>query len=259
MHPIFSHLLFYLWIAPHALLGLVLIFLLRRKLRSRFPFFFYYCLFQLVSFLASFGIYIQWTILHPDKISDLYYDVLIAGVGVSALLEFAVLYEIANELILSSPYLARNLHPLLRWAAGASLLLAVVVSAMLSRPDLAKVITLFQTLALSANLIEVALLLTLLVFTSALGISWRSLPAGIALGLGVSAAAELGASALLSQFGRSGYVTTDLIRTIAFSICVLIWLVYVLLPERTKARRADDLQLSDLELQVQELQKMVRR
>lgn len=258
MHRIFVYAWFYLWIAPHLLLGAVLFFLHRRRLRPRVPLFFISCFFGLVYFLAGFASYIRWSVLHPGTVSGLYYGVLVVGFALSALFEFAVLYEIADGLILSNSYLSKSLRPLLRWTAATALLVAVAISALLSRPDLARIITVFQTLAFSANLIKIGLLFTLLLFTRALGISWRSLPAGIALGFGISAAAELGASALLSELGRSGYLSMDLIRMASFHICVVVWLIYVLLPEKPKSLETSPEQLSEIELRMQELQRIVR-
>jgi hypothetical protein len=258
MHRLFVYTWFYLWIAPHVLLGAIVFFLHTRRLRPRFPLFFVFCVFELLYFLAGFASYIRWSVLHPGRVSGFYYGVLIVGFALSALLEFVALYEIADKLILSNSYLSKSLRPLLRWTAATALLVAVAASALLSRPDLARIISVFQTLAFSANLIKIGLLFALLLFTGALGLSWRSLPAGIALGFGISAAAELGASALLSELGRSGYLSMDLIRMASFHICVVVWLVYVLLPEKPKSLETSTEQLSEIELRMQELQRIVR-
>jgi hypothetical protein len=105
---------------------------------------------------------------------------------------------------------------------------------------------------------ELGLLISLLFFSRALQISWQSLPAGIALGLGISASAELSGAALLSVLGRAGYIPVDFIRMGAFHLCVVIWLVYIFLPSRSPSFTGHRPDRTDLEAWDQYLQKMVR-
>jgi hypothetical protein len=93
----------------------------------------------------------------------------------------------------------------------------------------------FQALDLSSNVIKVALLLVLLLFTHALQVSWDSLPTGIALGFAVNGCVEITASAMFSKLDRIYYVDIDVLRMAGFHICVVIWLVYALMPERPTA------------------------
>ena len=89
---------------------------------------------------------------------------------------------------------------------------------------------------------------------------WRSLHAGIALGFGISAAGELAGAGVLSEFGKSrgGYIATDLVRMSAFHVCALVWLIYVLFPEKPKSLETSTEQLSEIELRMRELQRIIR-
>jgi hypothetical protein len=117
----------------------------------------------------------------------------------------------------------------------------------------------FQILDFAANLIATGLLLALILCARALRISWRALPAGIALGFGINASAELCASALLSVLvGRNGYIATDFIRTGSYQLCVLIWVIYILKRERLPRFQGKHLGKVELETWDDELQKMVR-
>jgi len=51
----------------------------------------------------------------------------------------------------------------------------------------------------------------------------------------------------------------DLARLAAFNVCVLVWLSYLIFPEREAKFFGKPLQKSDLELWDQELQRMVQR
>jgi hypothetical protein len=92
----------------------------------------------------------------------------------------------------------------------------------------------------------------------ALHISWRNLPAGIALPLGISASAELSAAALRSVLGRAGYIPMDFIRMEAFHVFVVIWLVYIFC-QSDRLDSGAGLRRSDLELWDQEVQRMAER
>src|SRR5215475_11284357 len=205
--PILSR---YLWIAPNAVLAVCLIGIFLGRRQRQLPFFVSYVAFALASFLTS----IAANILYSKKQISLntFQWTATAGTALELALELCVLYELANELILSRSSSARALRGVLRWTAALLLLLAATVSALFSQPGLQRVVKAFQTLDFSANLIIVGLLLSLLIFSRVLQISWRSLPSGIALGFGVSASAEIAGSSLLSLLkGKSGFFTMDLV------------------------------------------------
>ena len=248
----------YLNIAPQVLLAVAVVIFVRRRLRHIFPFFFAFMLFQLAYFVAA-GLAYTYALSDPVRLSFVYQWVFVSGIGITAILQFGVLYELCDHLFLSGLPFWNNLHTLFSWIAAFLVLAASVISALLARVEHARLIAVFQTLDFSANLIKIGLLLALLLFTRVLGISWRSLPTGIALGFGISATAEIVASALISQPGRHGYVTIDTIRMVAFHVCVLVWLLYILLPQKKKDSDKTGLQMSDIENHMQELQRMVRR
>jgi hypothetical protein len=247
----------YLWIAPHILLGACLVSLLRRRLQRQYPIFTTYIISYLVYFLAL----LATDCLIRYQLSSLltYRWVLVAGTGATELLGLGVLYKIASELLVSRSSLAQLSRILLRWVAAILLLASALASGLLSKPGMERLISIFQTLDFTSNLIKLGLLLVMLLFTRALHISWRTLPAGIVLGFGISACTDMAGSALLSAVGKSGYVVVDLIGMSAFHLCAAIWLVYILLPERLPRFVGAGLKKSDLEFWDQELQRMVRQ
>lgn len=247
----------YLWIVPHLLVGLCVFGLLRRKRCKQYPIFVTYLVVELVQFLMS--VILNVLLVHSLCSRDVYQWTIVVATGISSVLEFGVLYELANELVLRRSSLAPVLRPLLRWAMVILLLTAAVVSALLSAPGLRRVMAVFQTLDFSASLTQIGLLLILLLFTRALHISWRSLPAGIALGFATTASTEMAASALLSELGHSYYIRIDILRMIGFHVCVLVWMTYIFLPEKPATSAGTGLQKPELEFWDQELQKMVGR
>jgi hypothetical protein len=252
------HFLFlYFWIAPHALLLLAIAGFLRRRLHKRLPFFFTYLVFELFCFAVLVTVYFRWHALDRAHVSPLYYGILNCGIAAGLILVLASLYELTKELGLSRPPFVGHLRLTLRCALAVLVLVSAVVSALITRPDIDQLVSIFQTVDFSANLLKIGLLLVLAVFTRVLGFSWKGLPAGIALGFGVSAAAEMSASALLAELGKPAYVPIDVLRMAAFHLCVVIWLFYILRPQEhtnPKAKTSPE----ELEVWNQELGKMVR-
>ena len=254
-----AYFFYILWTAPHICLGVSIVFLLRRGLQRQLPLFCAYTGLVVVEYLVLMFV----SFLAPRVSSSplrLYRSFAIAFLAMSLTLEFLAIFELTKELTLPRE-LVGKLVPIFRWAAAALLLSAALLSARLLGNGNGELMTAFQTLQFSANLVKLGLLLTLLVCTIGLKISWKSLPAGLALGFGVQSSAEMGASALYSAFypalGKPGLLKVDMISMVAFLFCTIIWLVYIVRPEKTFEMEHKGLQLSELELLDQQMQKMM--
>src|SRR5512140_2447901 len=213
-----------LWIVPHVLCGAALIVASRQDVHTSLPAF--------VSLLA-FAFFDLCVLLVVGLVfpQPVYKWCIVADTLATFVLELVVLYELLSVLVTSRSSLARIFRPLPQWTAGILTLVAVAGTALLRSSAVEQVMTAFRDLDFGLNLIAVGMLFSLVLFTRVLGISWRSIPAGIALGLGVDAVANVAVAPLLSQWGRAGYIAVDIIRMSAFQVCVLVWFVYLLLPE----------------------------
>jgi len=244
---------YYFWIAPHVLLGIVLIGLNRRRLLSQLPFFFSYSAFEIVRFAALLTIN-----LLPSFSKGQYHWILVLGLGASILLQFGVIYELTSDLFVSRS-LATALNPVLRWTAAALLLVGTAVSARLAVLGGDRVVNLFHLLDLSSSVILTGLLLVLFLFTRVLQISWRSPVVGVALGFGIFAAVDVATAGFHPAIGSNASITVDLFQMAAYHVCVLVWITYLFLPEKAPVFIGRGLQEQDIELWNQELQKMVQR
>jgi hypothetical protein len=242
----------YLWVAPNVLLLPCLYGLLRRGRYQTFPLFVSYVAAQLVLLAIAL-----LTLVDPSSHMLAYRRVLIADTGASGLLGLGVMYELAQELVASRSSLSSVIQPLLRWSVALLILVAAACSALLPASGIERILKVFQVLDFSSNLLKLGLLTTLVLFARMLRISWRSLPAGIALGFAVSAATEMASAPLLSELGQSYYQRIDLVRMAGDHICVLIWLIYIFLPEKPSFT-GQGLEKKDIEFWDKELQKMVR-
>ena len=256
-----TYVFYILWTAPHICLGVSIVFLFRRGVHRQLPLFCAYSGLLVVEYLVLMLV----DFLAPRVSSSplrFYRSFAIACMAMSLTLEFLAIFELTKELALPRE-LVGKLVPIFRWVAAALLLSAALVSARLLGNGDGELMTAFQTLQFSANLVKLGLLLVLLVCTIALKISWKSLPAGLALGFGIQSASEMGASALYSAlypaFGKAGLLKVDMIGMVAFLFCTIIWLVYILRPEETFEFKDEGLPLSELELLDQQMQKMMRQ
>jgi len=248
----------YFWVAPNLLLGLGAANFFRRRLHNQFPAFALCVVFLLFQFIVL--VIVALLIIPSITSLATYRWFLLSAKLITAVLQLAVIYEVAKHLVLLRPsFLAGPLRSILRWSLALLLLAAAASSALFPQTGLDRLTAIFQVLDFSSSLVAIGLLIAVLVFSQALHISWRSLPAGIALGLGIFAGAEISGSALYSVLGRPGYISIDFIRMGAFHVCALIWLVYLLLPERAPSNTGEHLPAPDLEFWNQELERMVRR
>lgn len=221
-----------IWLlAPVAQIA-VLIFMLRRKLRVEFPFFFSYTAFQVLSFAIQYSVY--------HFAADHYFDVYWTAAALSAILGFLVIHEVFSYAI--RPYAGlRDLGKVLfRWVAMlvilAGSLMAISSSGMDSRYYMAAITDIERAI----RLMQCGLLLFIFVCSSYLGITWRNFAAGIALGYGVFASTSLVAYSVRVQFGGSWDARLSTLISVSYSLCVLIWLGYSLMPEKVMQRVHND-------------------
>jgi len=170
-----------------------------------------------------------------------------------------VLYELASNLISCHLAVADVLRPLFRCTAALLLIFAAIASGKLFTESLNHVISAFATVDFCVSVVQVGLLLTLLVFSRALHISWRSWAAGIALGFGIAGSVELTTTAMRSLSGQAAHIAIDIAQMSAFQVCVGVWLGYLFVPERVPMVIGSGLQQAELELWDHEVQRMVQR
>jgi hypothetical protein len=243
---------YYLWIVPNVLLGLVLFLFLGRKLHFQLPSFAIYAAVQLLDFLAT-----VMCALHSPFPYRVYGWILALGDGLNAILAVWVLYELTVKLVLSLSCFAKLSRRLFAASLAVLLLSSAAISGGLSDHSIHRALNLFEDINFSSAFIEVGLLLVLLVFSRALNVSWRNWLVGIALGFGVDACFDLSSAAWRAVYGRPALISVDITQGIGFHICVLIWLVYLLLPERPSRSSGSKLGKEELEAWSEQLEKIV--
>ena len=222
--------LYYLWIAPHALLVVVPVLMYTRRLHKSFPVFSLYTLYETLAFLFLF-FHRDAALAHTQKV--LYRYVFIATLAGSAALRFGIIQEIFNDVFRDYPRLEAIASASMRWLTGA-LALAAILTAFYSSgsvPDnlMAGVALLNRSVAI----IQAGLLVFLFLFSRTFGLSWRSFAFGIALGFGILASTDLAVWALRLTSANIPFVKSlNLLLTGSYHVSVLVWLGYLVAAEK---------------------------
>jgi len=179
-----------LWFTQPPIQAAVAIFLYRRRLHKEYPAFFMYMVAQIAIFCVELPVYYYGGL-------NLKFNVYWADAAVNLVLAFRIIHEIFLDVF--KPYHAlRDLGTaLFKWAAIIMVLVSVVlISVIPSWEDpLANSILLVQR---CVQVVQCGLVIFLLAFCSNLGVSWRRLSFGIALGFGLISGSDLLTTALYS-------------------------------------------------------------
>jgi hypothetical protein len=240
---------YYLWIAPHILILPVLVLTLRRGLHKIVPLFVVYLVFETLEFVALF-------LIHILRYSSQHYQRLfILGMGISSVVKLALVYQLSGQFLINKPTVVRPLRSALHLVFSALLLLAAGSSAMLPEAGLEHLRYIFHVADFSSNIVFAGLLLTLLAFARLLSLPWRSYLFGIALGFGIFAASALIGASLRAALGPPASIGIDNVEMVAYHVCVVIWLVY-LMRAQSAGITGGGLTQSELEQWNQELERL---
>jgi hypothetical protein len=233
MLPVDWHklLTFFLWISPHALLGIVAVVVYRRRLYREFPCFFAYVLYEIADFILLFALRVV-----PSVTGNQYAYAYSATLLVSIALRFGVIDEVSKDLFRESMFLKVAARRALQCVTGLLLVMGVLLAAYAPGDNGIRLIAGILIVNRGAAMVQCGLLLSLLLFSRFLGLSWRRPAFGITLGLGVLTSVDLAMFALRAEFTSAVSVNfLNLLITGTYLVCVLTWLGYLLVPEHEPA------------------------
>jgi len=160
--------------------------LLRRGLRSEFPFLIGYTAFSACANLFLIAVFLRFG---PE--SRLYFYSFWALNTPIMLLEFGVMYEVFSNVLRPFTALVDLGKILFRWAAVFLLLVAALSALATAGSGMTKCIAAVALIERNLRLMQCGLLLLFFLFERRLALSWRSHSVSLAIGLGVSAALSL--------------------------------------------------------------------
>ena len=151
--------------------------------------------------------------------------------AVAIVLGMVVVREIFMKLF--TPHLALRKLAALIFRVAITILVAcgIVVVYLQARggPDITNSVMIGEE---ATRIVEVGLIMFLFLSSSAFGLHWRQNVFGIALGLGIFTSVELVMLAIRLHLGPTVEPQCSLARLVAFSLSLLVWLGYLLAPER---------------------------
>lgn len=148
----------------------------------------------------------------------------------SIFLRFAVIYELFQDLSRTYPVLARFSEIVFRGLVVMLLLISAGLIAS-SWPGNTQGLSLFTTFVLDrgVNLLQLGLLLGLFGIAKFFSVAWHKHTFGMTLGLAVYLGVQLIVTAVQLEWGYRRVF--DYVTMAAFHASVLLWLLYILLPE----------------------------
>jgi hypothetical protein len=239
--PMVRLIYYLLWVAPAITFSVLTFVIVRRKMRQKFPYFFAYAIFQVISFGVQFSTY------HSSN----RYAYFIAYWTLAALsvgLGFAVIYEVFTDIFRPFEGLRDLGTVLFRWAAAvlvvASALMVLITPGSKGNVDI--VLGCVVALERSVRIMQCGLVLLMILCAPYLGLQWRHRVFGIGTGFGLLAAIDLIAVAVLGRLGLSAQsqMYYNLAKMAAYNIAGLTWCTYFL---RSEPARGPALQLAPSE------------
>jgi hypothetical protein len=202
---------------------------LRSGLRSKYPWMSAY-----LSVRAITGVIIEFVLYGPllasrDSYTKIYFVVYWASYLASNTLLFLGCLDVYRQAMVPLPGLARMGTTVFRWAAVASVLVtATTLTSINFGPDMAMKIGV--QLMRCIGTAEICLVALLLLSTKAIGLSPRSRPFGIAVGLGIMASVDCAQSTIASMQVETGPVAQGILDAASLTTLIL-WVTYAALKE----------------------------
>ena len=186
----------------------------------------------------AFSAYVFFTLFEAAVTSPLdrggraYFYTFWACEAIGIVLGLAVVREVFTKLFSPHPALRKLATVIFRVGVVALVVLACAVYYAESgnARGFARGIMLAEE---AARIVELGVIMFLFLSSSAFGLHWRQHEFGIALGLGTCAAVELFNVTLITHVSQEAAQIFSLVRSLSFNLSLVIWLGYLLVPERT--------------------------
>jgi hypothetical protein len=212
-----------------------------------------YAVFEILQFAFLFGI-----ALSPIRFQG-YTNAYSIGLGLSAAIRFAVIYELYRHFLRRYPTLDGPGRYLFCGSIGILLLIATVVGISAPATSTDPLFNATYAMDRAVSVLQCGLLISLFAFSRYFSLSWRSHAFGIALGFGIFASVELATSSVWLRLGAFGNRAVNLVTMATYHLCVLIWMFYLLRPEQPTSYISSPPPKHDLDVWNNELQRLVQR
>jgi hypothetical protein len=212
------------WFLGLSLEATLLAVMVRYRMRATFPRFFAYILFQVVKEIILFVVYHYY----PHNYFDAYWT----GNALSVFISVGVLEEIWRYLFQGYEGIQGLGSILFRWAAALMLLIGIVGALTYQQSGADRIVATVLAFDRSMRLMQCGLFFLVLLLCRSFKNFWRNHVFGIALGFGIFAVVELALVTGLTRFGNGHIASVSLIKSVAYTAVVLLWIGYLRQPNR---------------------------
>jgi hypothetical protein len=245
----------YLWVAPNILL-LALAAVLWRSLRKQFPIF---LLFAFATAIEQLAVYAADIL--PSISATTWWYILWASLLVEALLKFALIGEIFGHVFGLYSSLAKVGRTLVTAVGVVLVFVASVTAAYTPKNNPHWIVSGAHVLEQTIYMIECGLILFLFLFAAYFKLRWDRAAFGIALGLGLSGCVHLATWALMANGDLVGSSSIFLVflNMATYHLSVLIWIYYLLVPQKVATTSAVSLPENNLAIWNRELERLLQQ
>jgi hypothetical protein len=246
----------YLWVAPNLLLLAIGFLTWKRGLSRQVPAFLAFAILSALGDLVVFGADIAPFVSAPN-----FWRVDWANLLLESLLKFLVIGEVFSRVFTQYPSISRISRVAVSVFGSAMVLLAGLIAGFARGDNPTLLISGAHLLEQTVFVIELGLILFLFLFAAYFRLSWDRLSFGILLGFAISACVHLAAWAVIANASPSEYTRTllDFLGMVTFHLCVLIWLYYVLVPQRVARKSVVPLPENNLAVWNRELERLLQQ
>jgi hypothetical protein len=219
----------YLWIAPHVLLVVIAIVMVRKGLQRDFPIFFSYLLYEFLQFCLLFAMHI-W---RPSLSTYLEVDVI--GRAGSIALRFGIIQEMFESPFTHSFSLRRGMARTLNWVTVVLVVIAAVFAGSVYYPILAPRAFQAYVTAEALNTAQCGLLVLIFLWYRFLGLRMSPFVFGVGLGIGLAAGLDPLILALKDAVSAQNSKIPDFLQLAIYHCAVLVWLYFAQAREKFEA------------------------
>jgi hypothetical protein len=196
-------------------------------LYREFPVFLAYVLYEIAQFILLFTLYSVQGLTGRQ-----YAYAFSATLMISIALRFGVIDEVSKDLFRESQFLKVSARRSLQCVTGLLLVIGILFAVYAPGDNSARWYAGIFVVNRGAAMVQSGLLLSLLLFSRFLGVTWRRHAFGIALGLAVLTSTNLAIYALRAEFTSTAAANfLNLLLMGADLVSVSIWIGYLWAPE----------------------------
>lgn len=246
----------YLWVAPNLFLLVVGFLAWKRGLSRQVPAFLAFAVLGALGDLAVYGADIAPFISQPN-----FWRIDWANLLLESFLKFLVIGEIFSRVFTQYPSISRFSRVAISVFGAALVLLAGLIAGFAHGDNARLLISGVHLLEQTVFIIELGLIIFLFVIAAYFHLAWDRLSFGILLGFGVSASVHLAIWAIVANASPSESARTlfDFLHMGTYHVTVLIWLYYVLVPEKVMKKSVVPLPENNLAVWNRELERLLQQ